>query len=69
MEKLLDQRETAEILGLSPRSLEAWRVQGAKIPFLRVGGRIRYRESDIQAFLDANTATSTSDPGPGGAER
>ncbi len=63
MEKLLDQRGVAEILGLSVRTMEAWRVQGYGPPFARCGGLIRYRPSDVQAWIDGQTATSTSDPG------
>ena len=70
MEKLLDQREVAEILGLSDRTLEAWRVQGYGPAHLRLSpSRIRYRPSDIQAWIDAQERSSTSDPGSGEASR
>lgn len=38
-----------------------WRVQGRGPVFVRVGNRVRYRQADVEAWLDANSASSTSD--------
>lgn len=51
-DKLLTQSETAELLRRSPRQLEQWRWLGEGPPYLRVGRRILYRESDLEAWLD-----------------
>ncbi len=62
MERLLDQREVAGLLGLSDRTLEAWRVEGYGPAHVRVGGRCKYRPETIEAWIAGQTATSTSDP-------
>lgn len=52
---LLNQEETARILGVSPKWLERDRWVGASIPFVKVGRGVRYRASDLAAFVEANT--------------
>ena len=42
------------------------RYRGNGPKFIKVGGRVLYRWSDVNAYLDANTMTRTDDPrGPG----
>lgn len=55
--------ETAERLGVTPETLANWRYRGFGPRFIRVGGRVRYRLSDIATWLDDQTRTSTSDGG------
>jgi hypothetical protein len=46
--KHFDQKQLAERWGISPKTLERWRLgQGPK--FLKLGGRIVYRLEDIEA--------------------
>ncbi|MCE8587500.1 helix-turn-helix domain-containing protein [Bacteroides fragilis] len=45
-EKFLANREVCQLLRISPRTLQKWRDTG-KIPFIRLKGKIMYRESDI----------------------
>jgi len=53
MEKLFKEREAAEVLGVSIRTLYTWREQGL-VPFRRLPptgkkpGPIRYRISDLE---------------------
>lgn len=62
--QLLDQKQAAHLLGLSPRTMEAWRLTAGGGPhYIKVGGRVRYRRSDLEAWLDTRRRTSTSDPG------
>jgi excisionase family DNA binding protein len=58
---LFTEVQAAEFLNLSVRTLQAWRVTGSKIPFIRCGRAIRYRSSDLAAWVSANTVTSTSE--------
>jgi len=63
--KLLTTREAATLLGVSKAFLERDRWAGARIPFIKVGSRsVRYRPSDLDAYLEANVRYSTSDTGP-----
>lgn len=52
---------TAERVGVKKNTLELWRMQGRGPKFVKVGRRVMYRVSDVEAFLDANTCQSTSD--------
>jgi len=61
----LNTREAAGYLGISPRTLEKWRVVGGGPPFRVVGARaVRYARLDLDAFA-GDVRTSTSDPGDG----
>lgn len=63
-DQLLSPAEVAKAIGLSEKTLANWRCSGtAPLPFVRSGSRIRYRTSDVLAFLNANHRSSTSDNG------
>lgn len=62
--KLLTTKEAARYLGVSSAFLERDRWAGARIPFIKVGTRaVRYRQADLDAYLDRRVRRSTSDPG------
>ena len=64
LDHLLNTQEAATILGVSKAFLERDRWAGARIPFIRVGSRaVRYRLSDIDAYIESNQRRSTSDTG------
>lgn len=46
-EKYLTNREVCQLLRISSRTLQNWRDTG-KIPFIKLKGKILYRESQIQ---------------------
>ncbi|MCC8199956.1 MAG: helix-turn-helix domain-containing protein [Tannerellaceae bacterium] len=50
-ERYLTDKEIAERLKLSRRVLQNYRTEG-RIPYCQLGGKILYRESDIQKILD-----------------
>jgi hypothetical protein len=52
---LLKEREAADLLDLSVRTLQSWRLRLAGPPFVQVGRAIRYRRRDLIAWIDANT--------------
>jgi excisionase family DNA binding protein len=51
----LTEEQTAEFLNISVRTLQAWRIKLAGPRFVRVGRAIRYRRSDLTAWIEANT--------------
>jgi hypothetical protein len=57
--KLLHERDAARILGVSGSTLRRWRTLRIGPPYICVsskpGGAIRYRESDLTAWLERNT--------------
>lgn len=60
-EKLLTTKEAAPYLGVSEAFLERDRWAGAQVPFIRVGSRaVRYRVSDLEAFIESRRRVSTS---------
>jgi predicted DNA-binding transcriptional regulator AlpA len=52
---LLTEVQTAEFLNISVRTLQAWRINLAGPRFVRAGRAIRYRRSDLTAWIEANT--------------
>jgi len=50
-ERYLTDKEVSKRLRLSRRTLQDYRDQGS-IPYCQLGGKILYRESDIQNVLD-----------------
>lgn len=52
--ELLDEKQAAEHLTVSPGTLSVWRSTGRyNLPFVKVGRMVRYRLSDLDAWLDA----------------
>ena len=60
----LDTREAATYLRLRPSTLERWRSVGGGPTFRKLGGRVVYAQSELDAFAEAGRKRSTSDPGP-----
>lgn len=53
---LLCEEQAAEQLGVKPTTLQVWRCNKRySLAYVRVGRCIRYRQSAINAFLDART--------------
>ena len=65
----LNTPQAAAILGLSPRTLETYRVTGGGPPFLTYCNRVRYLRSDLDAWAIAGRRRSTSDDGASGDTR
>ena len=57
----LNQRQLASRWRLSPRTLERWRWRRTGPRFLKLGGRIVYREADIEEF-ESRSQRDTDDP-------
>jgi predicted DNA-binding transcriptional regulator AlpA len=57
---MLTQREAAEVLRLSERTLERMRGAGNGPRFVRCNRSVRYRLADIEAFVEARSVSSTS---------
>lgn len=49
--ELLTQQETAALLKVSVSTLKRWRTVGTGPRYLRVGRAVRYRRSDVEAWL------------------
>jgi len=61
-EMLLNTKQVAAIIGLSPVTLEHLRLKGGGINFIKIGRTVRYRKSDVENWMAAQqTFRSTSD--------
>lgn len=56
---LLNEPSSAAYLGVKKRTLQNWRQRGEGPPFVRLGARIGYRLSRLDAYIAANEFTST----------
>ena len=50
-ERLLTTREVATLIGFSPATVQDW-SENDRIPGFRVGGRLRFRASEVEAWLE-----------------
>lgn len=49
--RLLNMRETSEILGVKQKTLYMWRWRGVNLPFIKIGGSLRISEEDLYKFI------------------
>jgi len=54
-------KSAAAILCIAEGTLANWRVQGRGPAFVRIGGKICYRDEDIEAFIRNGICNSTSE--------
>ncbi|MBV7314754.1 helix-turn-helix domain-containing protein [Shewanella sp. NIFS-20-20] len=60
-QSLLNNSEAAAYLGVTEGTLTVWRSCGRyNLPFVKVGRLVRYRLTDLNAFLDSRTQTKTA---------
>ena len=64
-ENLLREGQAADLLNLSTRTLQAWRNREIGPRFVKAGRTIRYKRSDLLAWIEANTIASA----PSAAQR
>jgi hypothetical protein len=57
---LLPEAHAAQLLNLSIRTLQAWRLTSRGPAFVRAGRAVRYRRRDLLAWMDANTVAPTA---------
>lgn len=62
IDERLTAEQAAEYIGVQPQTLAAWRSTGRyDLPFVRAGRAIRYRKSDLDAWMARRTATSVTE--------
>lgn len=55
MERLIGIDQAAEILGVKRSTIYQW-VSMKKIKHIKVGRLVKFRESDLKEFIEANTS-------------
>lgn len=58
---LLTVEALAELLCISVHTLNNWRCQKRGPKFIRLGGLVRYRESDVNRWLESQTEEMNAD--------
>ena len=63
METLLTAEQVAAKIQISHKTLRKWRWEGKGPRYIKIGRKVAYRPADIEAYVQANVRTSTSDIG------
>ncbi len=59
-DELRTRREAADFLRLKPQTLAKWAVDGSHLSYIKVGRSVRYRLSELQAFIERQTVGASS---------
>lgn len=56
----LNRQQAAEYLGVTEGTLAVWASTGRyQLPFIKVGRKVFYRQSDLDVFIESNIVTQT----------
>ncbi|MFA6313680.1 MAG: helix-turn-helix domain-containing protein [Sterolibacterium sp.] len=56
---LLDEKEAAELLDVTPGTLSVWRSTGRYcVPFIKVGRSVRYSRKALESWLESRTRST-----------
>lgn len=58
---ILTVNDAADVLRVHIRTLERWRQTGEGPRYVKLGRRVGYRRAELEAWLDANLTSSTSE--------
>ncbi|RRW63856.1 DNA-binding protein [Pseudomonas fluorescens] len=62
--ELLTTDQIASALGLSSRTLAAWRSSRThSLPYVKTGSRVRYRSGDVAAWLESRVCSTAATAG------
>lgn len=57
---LLTEQAAAAFLSLQPQTLSKWRcTKRYQLAYVKIGGRVRYRRTDLENFIMAGTHNAT----------
>jgi predicted DNA-binding transcriptional regulator AlpA len=63
LDAALNENQAAEFLGVSVRTLQAWRVRGGGPRYVKSGRSVRYQRRELVAFQQSHTVSSTTEAG------
>jgi predicted DNA-binding transcriptional regulator AlpA len=64
MDEVLEPEGVSDFLKVPEGTLANWRYLGKGPRFVKVGRRVRYRRSDVEAWLELHVRESTAAAGP-----
>ncbi|HOM19089.1 MAG TPA: helix-turn-helix domain-containing protein [Thermoguttaceae bacterium] len=67
MERLLNERQAAELLGISARHLHTLRKRG-EVPYIRLGGRVLYAPEALQRWIERRLQAAEAAPSESAAQ-
>lgn len=62
--QLLTEADAAAFLAMRPATLRRWRWARKGPTFCKIGGAVRYRHADLEAFLETAVQTATTGQAP-----
>jgi hypothetical protein len=65
---LLDRRQTGEVVGAAPPTLQRWDREETWIPTVMLNGRPRYRVGDLRAWLGGEPTARRNRPAPSSSD-
>lgn len=60
LDRALESVDAAPVIGVEPLTLKEWRRRGYGPPYVKFGNRVRYRLSDLEAWMAEHTVTPGS---------
>lgn len=61
LDRMIDEKEAADFVGYTVRTLQGWRFKGGGPNFIKVSERsIRYRRRDLIAWAESRRVANTS---------
>lgn len=64
--QLLTETDVAELMKISPRTLQHWRVAGGGPAYMKFGHNVRYSRDTVEAWMRQRTLRHTADTLPTG---
>lgn len=61
LDAALNETQAAEFLGVSTRTLQAWRVRGGGPRYAKIGRAVRYQRRTLIEFQRQHTISSTTE--------
>ena len=61
MTELMTQDEVSALFDISLPVLANWRSAGKGPKFVKLGGRVKYRKADVEAFINSSVRQSTTE--------
>jgi len=58
---MLTEKQVATMLSITQQTLRNWRQQGKGPKYVKVGGSIRYRYTDVELYLEKNAVETTGE--------
>jgi len=56
-----NEMQAAIFLGVSVRTLQAWRIRGGGPPYVKIGRAVRYQRRALVTFQEQHTVASTTE--------